>query len=50
MKKIRVLVIDDSAFNRRTLTRMLEVLPEVEVAGYAVDGEEGIRRIMELKP
>lgn len=50
MKKIRVLVIDDSAFNRRTLTRMLEVLPEVEVAGYAVDGEEGIRRILELKP
>ncbi len=50
MKKIRVLVIDDSAFNRRTLTRMLEVLPEVEVVGYAVDGEEGIRRILELKP
>jgi two-component system chemotaxis response regulator CheB len=50
VKKIRVLVIDDSAFNRRTLTRMLEVLPEVEVAGYAVDGEEGIRRILELKP
>jgi two-component system chemotaxis response regulator CheB len=50
VKKIRVLVIDDSAFNRRTLTRMLEVLPEVEVVGYAVDGEEGIRRILELKP
>jgi two-component system chemotaxis response regulator CheB len=50
VKKVRVLVIDDSAFNRRTLTRMLEVLPEVEVVGYAVDGEEGIRRILELKP
>lgn len=50
MKKLRVLVIDDSAFNRRTISRMLEGLPEVEVAGYAVDGEEGIRRVLELKP
>jgi len=50
MKRIRVLVIDDSAFNRRTITRILEDLPEVEVIGYAVDGEEGIRRILELKP
>lgn len=50
MKKLGVLVIDDSAFNRRTISRMLEGLPEVEVAGYAVDGEEGIRRVLELKP
>jgi len=50
VKKLRVLVIDDSAFNRRTISRMLEGLPEVEVAGYAVDGEEGIRRVLELKP
>jgi two-component system chemotaxis response regulator CheB len=50
VKRIRVLVIDDSAFNRRTITRILEDLPEVEVVGYAVDGEEGIRRIMDLKP
>ncbi|HOP39529.1 MAG TPA: chemotaxis response regulator protein-glutamate methylesterase [Geobacteraceae bacterium] len=50
MNKIRVLVIDDSAFNRRTITKILEGLPEVEVVGYAVDGEEGIRRILDLKP
>jgi two-component system chemotaxis response regulator CheB len=50
VKKLRVLVIDDSAFNRRTISRILEGLPEVEVAGYAVDGEEGIRRVLELKP
>jgi two-component system, chemotaxis family, protein-glutamate methylesterase/glutaminase len=49
-KKIRVLVIDDSAFNRRTISRILEGLPDVEVIGYAVDGEEGIRRVLELKP
>lgn len=50
MKRIRVLVVDDSAFNRRTITKILEGLPEVEVVGYAVDGEEGIRRILDLKP
>jgi len=50
VKTIRVLVIDDSAFNRRTISRILEAIPGVEVAGYAVDGEEGIRRFLELKP
>lgn len=50
MKKIRVLVIDDSAYNRRTISRILEGLPDVEVVGYAVDGEEGIRRVLQLKP
>ncbi len=50
MKKIRVLVIDDSAYNRRTISKMLEGLPEVEVVGYAADGEEGIRSILTLKP
>lgn len=50
MKKIRVVVIDDSAFNRRAITKMLEGMPEVEVAGYAADGEEGIRKVIDLKP
>lgn len=48
--KIRVVVIDDSAYNRRTITKMLEGLPEIEVVGYAADGEEGIRKIIDLKP
>lgn len=50
MSKIRVVVIDDSAYNRRAITKMLEALPEIEVVGYAVDGEEGIRAILDLKP
>lgn len=50
MKKIRVVVIDDSAFNRRAITKMLEEMPEVEVVGYAADGEEGIRKIIDLRP
>lgn len=50
MKKVRIVVIDDSAYNRRTITKMLEEIPEVEVVGYAVNGEEGIRRVIDLTP
>jgi two-component system chemotaxis response regulator CheB len=50
VKKIRVVVVDDSAYNRRTITKMLEGVPNVEVVGYAADGEEGIRKIIDLKP
>lgn len=48
--KVRVLVIDDSAFNRRTIVKILESLPNVEVIGYACDGEEGLRKIVDLRP
>jgi two-component system chemotaxis response regulator CheB len=50
VKKIRVVVVDDSAYNRRTITRMLEGVPDVEVVGYAADGEDGIRKIIDLEP
>jgi two-component system chemotaxis response regulator CheB len=50
MRKIRVLVIDDSAYNRRTISRILAELPDVEVAGYASDGVEGLRQALALKP
>ncbi len=47
---IRVLVIDDSAFNRVSLGKMLERISEVEIVGYASDGEIGLRKTLELKP
>jgi two-component system chemotaxis response regulator CheB len=47
---IRVLVIDDSAFSRQTITRMLEGSPLVEVVGVARDGEEALRKTLELEP
>jgi len=50
MRNIRVVVIDDSAYNRRTITKMLEGVENVQVVGYAADGEEGIRKIIDLKP
>lgn len=47
---IRVLVIDDSAFSRRTITRMLETSPLVRVIGVARDGEEALQKAFKLKP
>ncbi len=48
--KIRVLVIDDSAFVRRAVQRMLATSSDIEVVGTAADGEEGLRKAAELKP
>ncbi len=50
MKKIRIVVVDDSAFSRRSITRMLEGIASVEVVGYAINGEEGIQKVIALKP
>jgi two-component system chemotaxis response regulator CheB len=47
---IKVLVIDDSAFSRKAITRMLATSPLVEVAGVARDGEEALRKTFELQP
>src|SRR5712691_5956621 len=47
---IRALVIDDSAYNRVTLSRMLESHPEIKVVGTAVNGEDGIKQVMKLRP
>jgi two-component system chemotaxis response regulator CheB len=47
---IRVLVIDDSAFSRRTITRMLETSPLVRVVGAARDGEEALQKALTLEP
>lgn len=50
MKRIRVVVVDDSAFSRRSITKMLEGISSIEVVGYAGNGEEGIQKIISLKP
>jgi len=47
---LRALVVDDSAFNRRTITEILHTLPGLEVVGKATDGDEALRLVRELKP
>lgn len=48
--RVRVLVIDDSAFARKALRTVLAGSPEIEVVGTARDGLEGLEKIAELKP
>jgi two-component system chemotaxis response regulator CheB len=47
---VRVLVVDDSAANRRTLAELLEAEGDVEVVERAVDGEQGLRKAQALEP
>jgi two-component system, chemotaxis family, protein-glutamate methylesterase/glutaminase len=46
----RVLVVDDSCFMRKSLTHILRSDRAIEVVDTAVDGEEAIRKVKELRP
>lgn len=48
--KIRVLVVDDSAVNRRAITKALSVSPVIQVVGSAAHGEEALKFVELLKP
>jgi len=47
---ISVVVVDDSAFMRRAIQKMLEKEPEIRVIGAAASGEEGIAMAQRLQP
>ncbi|MEE9278145.1 MAG: response regulator, partial [Dehalococcoidia bacterium] len=49
-KTKRVLVVDDSAFMRHTIAKILQADPELEVVGEARDGEEGLALAAALRP
>ena len=50
MRRIKVLVVDDSAYVRKTLKQMLSRSPQLEVVGTARDGEEALQLVEELNP
>jgi len=47
---IRVVVVDDSAYNRQSITQMLETDPEVQVVGRAADGDDGLKQVFQHQP
>jgi two-component system chemotaxis response regulator CheB len=49
-RPIRLLVVDDSAYNRRNIADVFAEHPEVEVVGKAADGEEALQLVTVLKP
>jgi two-component system, chemotaxis family, protein-glutamate methylesterase/glutaminase len=48
--RLRVLVVDDSAYNRQTIAGMVESLPGVQVVGRATNGKEALRLVFDLQP
>lgn len=50
MSKIRVLVVDDSAFFRKRIVEILGGDPRIEVIGTAANGREAIDQNRRLKP
>lgn len=47
---IRVLVVDDSAFIRKALTRNIESDSRFRVVDTAADGQQGVEKTLRLKP
>ena len=50
MSKVSVLIIDDSAYSRQTIKKMLESDPRIQVAGIASDGIDAMAKTLRLKP
>lgn len=48
--KIRVLIVDDSAYSRQTIKGMLESDGDVSVVGIASNGIEAMEKTLRLKP
>ena len=47
---IRVVLVDDQTLVRRGIRGLLELVPDIEVAGEASDGEEALAVVPALKP
>jgi len=49
-RPLRVLVVDDSAYNRRNIGDILASAPDIELVGKAGDGEEALRLATTVRP
>jgi two-component system chemotaxis response regulator CheB len=49
-KKIKVLIVDDSAFMRTAIERMLQDDPDIQIIGSAANGKEAVSKVVRLLP
>src|SRR3972149_3367731 len=50
MPKVRVLIVDDSAFIRRVLSDQITADGDLEVVGQAPNGRLALQRVEQLRP
>ncbi len=50
MKKIRILIVEDHEVVIKGIKTLLEPYDELEIVGYALDSEEAMRKVEELRP
>ena len=50
IEPIKVLIIDDSAFTRQAINRILGKAPNIKVIGTAIDGYDGMTKLAKLTP
>ena len=50
LKKVRVMIVDDSAVARTIISRGLAADPQIEVVGFAINAMDAMRKIPVLKP
>jgi len=49
-RRVRVLIVDDSAYVRKAVRQMLSCSPALEVVGAARDGEDALELVEQLNP
>lgn len=49
-RKIKVMIVDDSAVIRGLITRWLTAESDIELVGAAVNGRDGVERAAQFKP
>jgi two-component system chemotaxis response regulator CheB len=49
-RKVRLLIVDDSAFYRQALSSMVASVPEFEIVGTARDGADAIMMVTKYRP
>jgi two-component system chemotaxis response regulator CheB len=50
MSRIKVLVVDDSAFMRKMISTILAGSPDIELLGTARNGQEAIEKVTHIRP
>jgi two-component system, NarL family, response regulator NreC len=50
MERIRILVAEDHDVFRKGIRSLIEKVPDMEIAGEAVDGQDAVRKARELEP